>query len=240
MKTGIKKIMVIDDDVPILMSMRSFPWKKYHCQYIGDATDGKEALSLLDAFRPDIIFLDIVMPKMKGLEFLKIAKKKRPNTLFIIHSAYSDFEYAREAIRTGAYDYISKGEMTDEEFGDYLIKIIGKEHFKVSNKNEESYRYEVQFIIDETNNRFMEGISLEILASELGLSPNYLGYIFFKETGKHFKDYLNSIRMERAYTLLKNTPLKVFEVSEQIGFKNTQYFVTAFSKYFGITPGQLK
>ena len=109
MKTGIKKIMVIDDDVPILMSMRSFPWKKYHCQYIGEATDGKEALSLLDALSPDIIFLDIVMPKMKGLEFLKIAKKKRPNTLFIIHSAYSDFEYAREAIRSGAYDYISKG-----------------------------------------------------------------------------------------------------------------------------------
>lgn len=239
MNNTLKKVMCIDDDVPILTGMRAFPWERYYCIYVGDASNGKDALFYLDAYNPDIVFIDIVMPLMNGLDFLKIAKPRMPHTEFIIHSAYCDFTYARDAIRLGASDYLAKGEMTDDELGKYLLKLIGKPCENVAASQIQSkYRFEVQFVIEETKKRFMEGLSLNVLASELGLTPNHLGTIFHKETGKRFKTFLNEVRMERAYLLLKNTPLKVYEVSEQVGFKNTQYFNTAFSKYYGSPPGQ--
>ncbi len=240
MKSSLKRVMCIDDDVPILTGMRTFPWDRYYCVYVGDASNGKDALFYLDAYHPDIVFIDIVMPLMNGLDFLKVAKSRMPHTEFIIYSAYCDFEYAREAIRLGASDYLAKGEMTDEELGKYLLKLIGRPFENVAESSAQSkYRFEVQFVMEETKKRFMDGLSLDILASELGLSPNHLGTIFHNETGKHFKTFLNDVRMERAYLLLKNTPLKVYEVSEQVGFKNTQYFNTAFSKYFGFPPGKI-
>lgn len=240
MKNTRKRVMCIDDDVPILAGMRAFPWERYYCVYVGDASNGKDALFYLDAYKPDIVFIDIVMPLMNGLDFLKVAKPRMPSTKFIIYSAYCDFEYAREAIRLGASDYLAKGEMTDEELGKYLLKLIGKTGENAAPSNtRNNYRYEVQYVIDETKKRFMDGLSLDVLASELGVSPNHLGTMFQKETGKRFKTFLNDVRMERAYILLKNTPLKVYEVSEQVGFRNTQYFNTAFSKYYGFPPGQI-
>lgn len=233
------KVLLVDDEKPILTAMEHFPWEKYHCTLVGKALNGKEALSLVDALFPDIVFLDISMPQMNGLEFLKIAKNRHPETKFIIYSAFCEFSYAREAIRLGATDYLAKGELTDEEFGSYLLKIMALD----LNPKKESYngrRYEVQFLLDEVNRHFSEQISLDKYASILGLSTNYLGSLFLKDMGIHFKDYLKKVRMERAYQLLKYTPLRVFEVADQVGYTDPQYFTTVFTKYFNITPGQVK
>ena len=239
METMNKKVMWIDDDVPIIEAMKNFPWEKYYCQFVGSATNGKDAVSLLDALEPDFVFLDITMPIMDGLEFLKIAKPRHPDTDFIIYSAFCEFEYAREAIRLGAKDYIAKGELTDEELGSYLLKMMGRKESR-EEETAGTYRYEVQYVIDELGKHFTEQVSMDQNASVLGLSVNYLGSLFFKETGMHFKDYLTKLRMERANQLLRFTPLKVFEVAEQVGIPNVQYFITLFTKYYGVTPGQVK
>lgn len=66
METMNKKVMWIDDDVPIIEAMKKFPWEKYYCQFVGSATNGKDAVSLLDALEPDYVFLDITMPIYNG------------------------------------------------------------------------------------------------------------------------------------------------------------------------------
>ena len=70
-----------------------------------DFANGKAALQEFEEFHPDIILADIRMPQMDGLEFLQEVRRRNEEVRFLILSAYSDFEYAREAIRYGANDY---------------------------------------------------------------------------------------------------------------------------------------
>lgn len=243
----LKKVMWIDDDVPIIESMKRFNWEQYFCSFVGSAKNGRDALNLLDALNPDFIFVDINMPILNGLDFVKEAKPRHPNIKYVIYSAYSDFHFAREAIRLGASDYIAKGELTDDEFGKFLLKLIGNtqeySHEITCNDSQEKkrIRYEVQFVLDELKNHFMDQeVSLEHYAKLLNMSTNYLGAIFYKESGMKFKDYLSKLRIERAYQLLKYTPLRVYEVAEQVGIRNVQYFNSLFSKYYGVSPRQVK
>lgn len=74
----------------------------------GSARNGKEALKLLEAVKPDILLTDIRMPGMDGLELIRKIKVSLPGIQIIILSGYSDFEYAREAIKSGVQEYLLK------------------------------------------------------------------------------------------------------------------------------------
>jgi two-component system response regulator AtoC len=78
------------------------------------AGDGMEALELMKESRFHFILCDIKMPKMDGMAFLKSAREKYPENTYIMMSAYGTIETALEAIKEGAYDYISKPFKKDE------------------------------------------------------------------------------------------------------------------------------
>ena len=75
---------------------------------IGEASNGMEALELIDTLNPDIIITDMNMPVMDGGQFLTEITKKYPNKHIIVISGYKDFEYTRHAIKANAVDYILK------------------------------------------------------------------------------------------------------------------------------------
>lgn len=105
---------------------------------------------------------------------------------------------------------------------------------KKGNKDELILK-KVMKLIDE---KYMTDISLKIIAREVFLSPNYLGNIFKKCTGKPFNEYLCEYRMEKAKELLKNPKNKVNWVAAQVGLANTSYFCTIFKNTYGMTPGE--
>lgn len=81
---------------------------------------------------------------------------------------------------------------------------------------------------------YQSSITLQQLAKEFFISPNYLGRLFHQETGCKMSDYLNRFRIERAKEmLLKNPDLKTGEVAEAVGFTNYKYFLVCFAKYAG-------
>lgn len=226
------RVLCIDDDLPILMALRHFPWPDYFCQWVGEARNGRDALDAVEQLKPDIALVDVAMPIMDGLDFIQQAKVQYPELRFIIISAFCDFDYARRALRYGVTEYLTKGEYSDAELGEILMTITGHQHGK--------YRYEVQKAIDAVKMRLQEDLSLEDLAGQLGISPNYLGTIFYQQTGKRFRDYLTCARMERARDLLLHTSLKIYEVAEQVGIHNPQYFTSLFQKFHNMLPGQLR
>lgn len=228
------KVLCIDDDLPILMALRHFDWERCHCIWCGEAHNGKEALDLLPELKPDIVLVDIAMPIIDGLEFIRQAKGEYSSLHFIIISAHCDFNYARQAIRFGVTDYLAKGEYTDEELQNTLLKITRRDEI------EHPYRFEVQTVIKAIEQQLQENITLEIIADQMKLTPNYLGTLFFKQTKKHFRDYLLEVRMERARELLLNSPLKIYEIAEQVGIQNQQYFCSVFTKYYGKSPSQFR
>ena len=78
---------------------------------------------------------------------------------------------------------------------------------------------------------YQHDITLQKLAKELFVTPNYLGRLFRQETGCKMSDYLNRFRIERAKELLKDSMLKTSEVAEAVGFTSYKYFLVCFAKY---------
>jgi two-component system response regulator AtoC len=109
---GVRRLLVIDDEQN-MRHMLSVLLKKSGYQ-VETAADGLEGLAALERQPYDFILCDIKMPNMGGLEFLKAAREKLHGTTVIVMSAYGSIDVAVEAMKLGAYDYISKPFKSDE------------------------------------------------------------------------------------------------------------------------------
>ena len=90
------------------------------------------------------------------------------------------------------------------------------------------------------NINYAKDITLSCVACCVEKTPNYLSYIFKKEMGISFSDYLNSVRIDNAKELLKSTNLLVCEIAEKVGYKNISYFTQIFKKKTGCAPSNLR
>ncbi|WP_274652704.1 response regulator transcription factor [Paenibacillus humicola] len=103
------KIALIDDDQFALDGMRKMiAWEALGAEWAGEGIDGEQGLELIRRTKPDIVVTDIYMPVMNGLEMLETLQAERAGCKVIILSGYSDFEYARQALRLHVSDYLSK------------------------------------------------------------------------------------------------------------------------------------
>ncbi len=98
----------------------------------------------------------------------------------------------------------------------------------------------VSRIIDFLNNNYSLNIGLNDVSEELALTPNYLNSIFRNSLGVTITDYILSKRLDQARLLLKDQNLKVYEIGNSVGFKNTAYFCSVFKKSTGLTPKQYR
>ena len=103
------KLLIVDDE-KIVIDAVTFIIEKEFKQVIelNTAKSGREAIEKCLSFNPDIVLMDIRMPGINGIEAINEIKKTQLNTIFIIVSAYEQFEYAKEAIGLGVNDYILK------------------------------------------------------------------------------------------------------------------------------------
>ncbi|MEC0228706.1 response regulator [Paenibacillus alba] len=103
------RCLIVDDEDLILQRLEKF-FASYGSKYelIGKAYSGQEAIDIASEENPDIVLTDIVMPGMDGIEMIEQMKRKHPNTIFIILTAYSDFEYAKRAIKQNVLEYMIK------------------------------------------------------------------------------------------------------------------------------------
>jgi len=102
-------ILIVDDENKIREGIsNSINWSSYGINICGSASDGSEALDLIESFMPNIVISDISMKDMDGLELLEITNQMYPNIKVILISGYKDFEYARRAVAFNAFAYITK------------------------------------------------------------------------------------------------------------------------------------
>ena len=100
------KILIIDDEAPIRASLREI--MEYEDFLVSEAEDGAEGVKLAGKFAFDVIFCDIKMPKMDGLEVLEILMEKGTSSRVIMISGHGTVETAVQAIKQGAFDFIQK------------------------------------------------------------------------------------------------------------------------------------
>ncbi len=102
------RVLIVDDEKPLLDSLRRFEWEKHNCRCVGAADNGETALLLCRRLMPHIVITDINMPVMNGLTLLHHLQRELPNIRVILLTVYRDFAYAQEALRYGAVDYLVK------------------------------------------------------------------------------------------------------------------------------------
>jgi two-component system response regulator YesN len=103
------RVVIVDDDEKVLRGMKKIiPWDDFQCEWVGEAKNGQEGIDVIEETNPDIVITDIYMPIMNGLEMIQELREKEFDGKVIILSGYSEFEYARQAMRLGIDDYLSK------------------------------------------------------------------------------------------------------------------------------------
>lgn len=110
-----------------------------------------------------------------------------------------------------------------------------KEQFQVK-----ATRRVISMVIEVINARLQETLSLKMIADELFMNSTYLGRLFKEDIGESFSSFLTKLRIQKATELLGNVTLKVYEVSDLVGFKDPAYFSLLFKKYVGMTPQEFQ
>jgi len=246
------KMIIVDDEVFILNSLETLiDWRSIGVEVVGAADNGTLAIELAVEKQADIILSDISMPNLSGIEMLEIIRKKQMLVEVIFISAHSNFNYAREAIRHGAFEYLLKPIREDVllESVDRCAKKI--RDFRVKSMNfadaadqwaqePNSGKHLVNSAISYIRENYSKNISLTQVAQHIYISPSYLSKILSSEMQETFSQYLLSYRINRAKELLRSTHDKVYEIALQVGYSDTAHFSKLFKQYTGQTPNQYR
>ncbi len=245
--TGEKKyrVFLIDDEPWALVYLEKIvDWGQYGFEIAGMFENSVEGFNRMVAELPDLVFIDIRMPDLDGLEFMKKAVEAGISCRFVVVSGFAEFSYAQEAIRMGVVsDYCLKPIARDK-----LETLLGKlcEELAEQKKQQESEMVPLaenpvfQELLTYMRAHFQEKLVLKELAKQFHLNANYCCALFNKETGGSFSEYLLAIRMKEAKRLLSHTSMSLEEIAEQCGIQDYSYFNKVFKKYSGETPSQYR
>lgn len=111
------RIIIADDHAVLREGMRQLLEQEKDMEVIGEANDGEEAVKLASKLKPDVALMDIVMPKLSGVEATKLIKKASPATCILVLTAYSDIRYILGLLEAGASGYLLKSARSNEIVG---------------------------------------------------------------------------------------------------------------------------
>ena len=259
------RVIIVEDSDWIRKGLVfTVPWQDYGFAVVGSAPNGQEGLELIRESRPDLVIMDIKMPRMDGLSMMEAVLGEgicRPE--FIVISGYDDFAFTRRAILLGARDYLLKP-IGDEELGEVLRRTAATLARAESSRRLDSVLRSQAFdpdfvaffhrLLDETvrrddlagyavrriEERFETDICLGDVAAELRVSESTLGKRFKRVTGSTFVEYATMVRMKKALEFLADPACRVNEVACKVGISDTRYFSTLFKRYTGFTPSRFR
>ncbi|RUS46047.1 response regulator [Cohnella sp. AR92] len=115
------KALIVDDELLMRIGLKSMiDWEEQGFRIVGEAANGKEALELAEIHKPELIVTDIKMPVMDGLELIRENSRRQSGCQYIILSCLDEFQYAQEAVRLGAADYLIKSDIKPQQLKDAL------------------------------------------------------------------------------------------------------------------------
>ena len=232
------RVMIIDDEMSARRLLQaSIDWKSLDMVLVGEAASGIEAINVIDELQPDIVFVDISMPFMNGIEFTRVATERYPALVIVIFTGYDDFEYARQCVRLPVVEYMLKP-IVRQEVAEVLTKV--KEKLDKQNKHTQEIGQDItpsaieQIMMYLRDNFTDSSINLTSVAQHFGFNPSYLSRKFKQETGKSFVEFLIQCRMERAIGLA-GISKKMSCTANAVGIPDPNYFGRCFKKYTGVS-----
>lgn len=251
------KVAIFDDNQIVVDALcRSINWKSLNCGICGAASNGTDALAVINNTSPDIVITDIMMPGFSGLELAAMSRETHSTTKFIIITGFSNAEFARQSVRLRVFDYISKpidneeivkvvqeaidvlqqsADSPKKDQDDVVAEALSKVYCKINN-----YSKLTSDVIRYVNENYsQQTISLQMTASEFFVSPSYLSAHFKEETGVGFISFLTMVRLFQAKKALETSHASISQVAYQVGYKDYSYFFQVFKKYYGHAPSNI-
>lgn len=237
------RLLIAEDEKWVRVALRKVIGKlnlPIHLVY--EAANGIDALDWIKNNHVELLLTDIRMPVMDGLTLLQDINEQGYKIDVMMISGHADFQYAQQALRQGAIDYLLKP-VEEEALGSSLRSWIEKKELCLQECPPE-VEYEelspieqiVQYI---ENNRAYEMSSCEA-AEHVHLNPSYFSKLFRQTKGKTFTDYVTEMRMHEATRLLEKTSLRMSEIAARLGYLDSAYFTNSFKKTTGITPSNYR
>lgn len=202
---------------------------------------GLQAVEMAKQYLPSIIFMDIIIPEIDGIQAITDIRKFLPDALITIISASSDFSYARKAIGLHVFDYLLKPVKPAA-----IRQIFQKMLAALSNSkaNSEENKVEVKLglpsFVEESikfiKENYCEKLTLQQVSSHVFMNPQYFSRIFKKEVGVTYTDYVNNLKILHACKLLETTSYAAYRISSECGFSDQSYFNRVFFNHTKMTP----
>lgn len=234
------RVALVDDEYLERTLIRcSAPWDEMGFSIVGEADSGEQMMQKMDSLKPDVVFADICMPFMDGLQMSENIKERYSDVEVVIITGHRDFEYAQQAIHIGVSEYLLKPVNRQE-----LLTVSQKIKNRVLKKWESGFKDQhpgnrkYSEIVDKAIDFIHESISdkelsLKSIAEKLYVNPSYLCRVFKRDTNENVTNYILKIRIRQSLDYLNNTTLKAYEIAEKVGFSDPHYFSILFKKQMG-------
>ncbi len=252
------KVLIVEDEEIIRKGLiGTIDWESKGCIIVGEAINGLDGMNKIIQNLPDLVITDIKMPKMSGLEMVKECYLRGLYFETILLTSYGEFEYAKEGINLGVIGYILKP--LDEDLLYSALdkvkqrvekqknpkKIVGskeeKNIFFDINSHIEKARSQNKYVYKALKNikeNYSKKMNIVDVSEELEVSSGYLSRKFKEELDETFLEVVNKYRVEKSIKLLLEQELKMYEISDRVGFTDYKHFCNVFKKYMGVAPGE--
>lgn len=169
--------MLIDDDVPMLRVLKQMiDWESLGLNIVGSTYSSTNALHMFKETLPDIVITDIGLPQKNGIELADIFLKTKRDVRIVFLTCHEDFNYAQQAVKLNADDYLIKDALTAEQLEQTLKKSILMLKSKAITTGNEVSNYSNELLKQGLFQRIMDGVNLESTtgyAAQLGVSWEY-------------------------------------------------------------------
>jgi DNA-binding response OmpR family regulator/signal transduction histidine kinase/ligand-binding sensor domain-containing protein len=243
-------ILIVEDNLELLEYLAGHFKEKYK---VYTAEDGLTGLKLAKESNPDVILTDVQMPHMNGYEFCKEIRLNfdTSHIPLVMLTANHTIEHQIEGLSTGADAYITKPfdiKLLDAQIYSLLEnrkmlrnKFQGIETLENLEKSlpqkDIDFILELKLFIEE--NIMNQDLSVELLSKHFAVSLAQLHRKIKSLTGSTPNNLIKSIRLKKAYKLIKEGGFRVSEAAYQTGFSDPNYFTICFKKEFGENPSQI-
>lgn len=247
----IRVVIVEDEDIIRMGLVKTFNWAGMGAEVVGEAADGREGLEVVRDTKPDLVLTDIRMPRLDGLAMAEQLRQEFPALKLVFLTSYAEFEYAQQAVRLGAEDYLLKP-VDEVQVQKLVARIIEAAQAEERSKAEiweqlglvdwqdalahQGLNPHVRKVLETIEQSYQERLSIEELANELAVSPSYLSRKLKEATGHTFVGLLARYRLQEAVKLLALGSYRVYEVAEHTGFGEYKNFCQIFKKYLAVSP----
>ena len=226
------KVLVIDDQA-LEGKMISFVLSR-DCPcavYVGQAFNAVSGIAQTKEKQPDIVFLDITMPGLDGIDAIAALRQAQPKLRIVMLTAHDDFEYIQRAMRAGANDYLLKPTRPRD-----IQEAVERWSASSASEHEDPVTAAKAFI----EAHLEESLTLTDVASSLYLSPAYFSRLFRTRTGLTFSAWLAERRIARARRYLEETNLPVAVISSKVGYQEANTFTRLFRSATGLSPTEYR